>query len=111
MIKSIRTHSAEWFFESVDLSALTPYSFPKPRPTPGQVSGHDLSVQPDAKHSERGLRSRAEKTRINSFLAPQARAQLLPASRGPQHARFSRVGAKPDLGSMGRIAAKRALKK
>jgi hypothetical protein len=31
-------------------------------------------------------------TQTRFFLVPQARAQLLPASRGSQHARFSRVG-------------------
>jgi hypothetical protein len=44
------------------------------------------------------------------FLAPQARAQLLPTSRGPQHARFSRVGWNPGFGLLGRNAAKRAKK-
>jgi hypothetical protein len=47
--------------------------------------------------------------RKDSFLAPQARAQLLPASRGAQHARFSRVGVgDPGFGLLGRNAAERA---
>jgi len=49
------------------------------------------------------------KLRKDSLLAPQARAQLLPASLGPQHARFFRVlGGSPGFGLLGSNAAERA---